>query len=225
MESADPQPPNDSQSRRRRNGDRGRRPRGKSGIENVLQTAAFTRWLHIGVGALALVYLVLMVLRFHGDTVMLGFRPTGAPRSEVLYGFGRPDVVGNGAGNGVRVTGETPIDAYEHWQYTAEGGGTIRFHFDDGGFSDRVSCIDDSNDRGACPTVYGIGIGDSEDVVAYHLGTPPVRALLGPRAVLRYPSIGAEFELEQFRVRRITLSTDRSSVLARIPRFVRYLVP
>ena len=225
MVSADPQPPSDSQSRRRRGGDRGRRSKGRTRIENVLQTPGFERWLHIGVGVVAIAYAGLMVQIFHSDTIMLGFRPTGAPRSEVLYGFGRPDVVSNDAEDGVRVTSTTPIDAYDRWQYPADGGGTFRFRFNDAGISDRVSCIHDSADRGSCPTVFGIGIGDTEDHVVYQLGVAPVRTLNGTRAILRYPSIGTEFELEQFEVRRITLSTDRSSIISRIPRFVRYLIP
>lgn len=218
-----PEPAIKSLGRKRRGTGGGARASAAAG--NLLHSRNFNRWAAIGVGVAAVVYLGLMVTRFHADTVMLGYRPTGAPDSEILYGWGRPDFVRQDGQAPVKVTPETAISDYAVWQYPGEGGGIFTFHFNDGRISDRVSCTHASGDRGSCPTAFGIGIGDMEEKIVYQLGGAPNRVLSGTRAVLRYPSLGAEFELEQYKVRRISLSTDRSSVPGRIPRFIRYLIP
>lgn len=210
---------------RRRRGYGGRGTRGSIAVGNVVNAAGFDRWVTIGVAIAAIAYVGLMGQSFHADTVMLGFRPTGAPDSEILYGWGRPEYVRQDGQAAVKVTPTTPISDYAVWQYPAEGGGIFTIHFNGSRISDRVSCTQASAERGSCPGVFGIGVGDMEEKIVYKLGSAPERVLSGTRAVLRYPSIGVEFELEQFRVRRISLSTDRSSIPGRIPRLIRYLVP
>lgn len=210
---------------RRRRGYGGRGARAAVGVGKALHAPGFERGLHIVVAVIAFIYLGVMVVTFHADTVMLGYRPTGAPQSEILYGFGRPEFVRTGGGAPVRVEPGTPIAGYDTWQYTAEGGGTMLFHFNGAQVSDRVSCSHPAGDRGACPSVFGIGLGAMEEDVVARLGAPSERILHGTSATLRYASLGAEFELAQFRVRGIALSTDRFPVPGRIPIFIRYLMP
>lgn len=213
-------------------GSRGRRRRGyggrsnaRTGASNFLHAPGFERRMHIAVGALALVYLVLMGQWFHSNTVMLGLRPTGGPKSEILYGYGRPQGVSTGGGAMIKVDAATPIENYDRWQYSSEAGGTFQFHFDGDGVSDEVSCIHPTPDRGACPAAFGIELGDLESQVAWRLGSAPVRVLNGQNAVLNYPSIGVDFQMQQYRVRGVTIRRQTSSIFARIPRFVRFLIP
>lgn len=210
---------------RRRRGYGGRGVRSSIAMGNVLHSPHFDRWTMIGVAVAAIVYLTLMVNSFHMDTVMLGYRPTGVPDSEILYGWGRPEYVRQDGQAPVKVEPGTPIADYAVWQYPGEGGGVFTFHFNGGRISDRVSCAQAAGERGSCPHIFGIGIGDMEEKIVYQLGGAPERVLSGTRAVLRYPATGTEFELEQFKVRRITISLDRSPVIGRIPRFIRYLIP
>jgi hypothetical protein len=215
----------DAKRRSRRRGYGGRSTRAAIGVGNMLHAPAFERWLHIAVAVLAFVYLGIMVFSFHADTVMLGYRSTGAPQSEILYGFGRPEFVRAGGGAPVRVQADTPLAGYDIWQYPAEGGGTFLFHFNGAQISDRVSCSHPAGERGNCPSVFGIGLGEKEESIIGRLGAPSDRILHGTSATLRYASLGVEFELEQFRLRGIALSTNRYSVPGRIPVFIRYLMP
>ncbi|MES2444537.1 MAG: hypothetical protein V4574_17055 [Pseudomonadota bacterium] len=209
---------------RRRRGYGGRNPRGGGGT-SILHAPGFERWMAVAVGAMALVYVVLMGQWFHSNTVMLGYRPTGGPKSEILYGFGRPQAVSLNGAAGVKVDAATPIENYDRWQYPSETGGTFVVHFDGDGVSDEVSCVHPTGDRGACPAAFGIELGDSESQVAWRLGGAPVRVLNGPDAVLHYPSIGVDFQMRQYRVRGITVRRQTSPILARLPRFVRFLIP
>jgi hypothetical protein len=174
---------------------------------------------------MALVYVGLMGQWFHSDTFMIGFRPAGTPRSEILYGWNRPQFVGNPGGALVRVDQATPIDDYAFWQYPGEGGGTYRFHFAADGKSDEVSCFHAVGDSGACPAAFGIRLGDFEGQIAWRLGAAPVRELNGPAATLRYPSVGVEFGLEQYQLRRVTVRRQTTPILSRIPLFLRFLGP
>lgn len=210
---------------RRRRGYGGRGARAATSVGNALHAPGFERWLHVVVAVLAFVYLGVMVFAFHADTVMLGYRPTGAPESEILYGFGRPEFVSADGAAPIRVEANTPIANYDIWHYPADGGGTFLFHFTPARMSDRVSCSHPAGERGSCPSVFGIGLGAKEEEVVARLGMPSDRILHGTSATLRYASLGAEFELEQFRVRGIALSTNRASVPGRIPVFIRYLMP
>ncbi|MCW3848494.1 hypothetical protein OF829_14730 [Sphingomonas sp. LB-2] len=216
-----------SLGRRRRGygGGSGRGARSKIRVGNVLHAPNFERWLNVAVGVVALVYVGLMGQWFHADTVMIGFRPTGVPRSEILYGWNRPQFVGNSGTPMVRVDKATPMDDYEFWQYPGEGGGTYRFHFATDGQSDEVSCFQAAGDPGACPDAFGVKLGEFESHIAWRLGSAPVRELNGPAAELRYPSVGLEFGLEQYSLRRITIHRQTSSIFSRIPLFLRFLVP
>lgn len=212
-----PEPVVKSLGRRRRD----RKGRDKRG--NILHAPGFDRWLNIGMGAAAVIYVGLMGQAFHAETVAMAFRPTDVPKSEVLYGFGRPQFVGKASSALVRVDAKTAIEGWDLWQYPAEGGGTYRFHFDGNGVADEVSCF--APDRGACPSVLGINPGDTEGAIAWRLGTPSARTLEGPSAVLQYASIGVDYGLEQYRVKRVTIRKQTSSILSRIPQFLRFLVP
>jgi hypothetical protein len=210
----------------------GRRRRGYGGgsgrkisAGNFLHAKGFDRWMNIAVGVMALAYVGLMGQWFHADTIMIDFRLTGAPRSEILYGWNRPQLVANGNGALIPVDAKTAIDDYDVWQYSGENGGTYRFRFAADGRSDQVTCFHAAGDRGACPDAMGINLGDTEGDIAWRLGSPPLRALNGTSGVLAYPSVGLEFGTTQYKVRRITVHRQTTPILSRIPLFLRFLVP
>ena len=194
-------------------------------ISKILHAPWLDRAVRIGVIVAGSAYLVIMTSLFRSDYNMLGFRALYVPKSEMLYGFGRPALVRNGDAKWTPVTPAISIESFDEWRYPNEGGGTYLIHFDQAGLSDLISCYHLEGERGACPASFGVHLGDLEDRVAYDLGDPPLRILSGPSAVMRYPSIGAEFELREFKVRRISIRADKSPVIGRIPRFIRFLVP
>jgi hypothetical protein len=194
-------------------------------MSRIIHSPLFERAIPIIVGVAAFAYAALAVDRFHSDTIMLGLRPVGVPKSEILYGFGRPEAVRSDQTGWLATSSSTPINNYDLWRFKSDGGGTFLIHFDGTGSVDEVTCFHPRGDPGTCPGAFWINLGDTEDRVAYELGRPPVRILDGTSAVIRYPSIGVDFELQQFKVRRITVRTPKSPIFARIPRFIRFAIP
>ena len=211
------------QPRRARAG--GRRTSRPANFAGLVRAPWFDYALKLSMIALAGVYVVILMFSFRADYNMLGFRPLHAPKAEMLYGFGPPTFVRSAGGKWSRVAPSTQLSAYDEWRYASEAGGTFLIHFGGSGLSDVISCYQAGADSGACPTSFGVRLGDIEDRVAYNLGAAPRRLLNGQSAVMRYPSIGVEFELQQFKVRRITIRSEKSPVIGRIPRFLRFIIP
>ena len=104
------------------------------------------------------------------------------------------------------------------WIYPAGENSDLRISFADGS-AQSISCSDPGI-SGACAGTMGLGMGSTEERVLQRLGAPARQRYIGDAKVIEYPGLGLSFELRQFRIHRITLSTrpDRFSYLGYVPR-------
>ncbi len=154
----------------------------------------------------------------------VGAHSVGLAKSEYEYGFGRPDQV-RSVNSAWEPLGSRQPAMFDQWRYSANGSNVYDVRFDGAGHAQRISCSHSSAVRTACPSNFGIALGDTEDQVGAILGPASSRSVKGTIAIMRYPEIGAEFELSEFRVRRITAEVVRPSSRSQIGRLLRYILP
>jgi hypothetical protein len=110
------------------------------------------------------------------------------------------------------------------WTYNLEANATLTTTFGANALLDRVACASPSAEPASCPELYGIGIGESEDVVVANLGNPSYIRIVGDRKYLTYVGIGATYVLQRFVVTGLVRETRRGSFLDKSWKFLRNLV-
>lgn len=110
------------------------------------------------------------------------------------------------------------------WTYQAEADAVIKVEFTPGGQLDRISCSSAAVEPDSCPQLYGIGIGETEDVVGGHLGAPSRIGISGHRKYMTYQSLGATYVLEQFVVTGLIRDPDQGGFFGKTWKFLRNLI-
>lgn len=193
-------------------------------LRSLIRTPAFKRLLGLGLSFAALLYVGLWLDRFWDDSLVYADVGIADTQAGTLYGVGNPKETRTPPAGWVPSQGR-PAETTRFWRYETQSGGQVEVAFGEDGKVDWVSCEQAEAQPQACPSLFGIGLGDAEDRLQRRLGAADREALGNGTKVAVYGDIGAEYGLKQFRVYKITARRERASVIGRIPRFLRSLVP
>lgn len=124
----------------------------------------------------------------------------------IRYGLGAPGKIENG--------GKT-------WVYHIEAGAVLRAEFSADQTLDRVSCTSSTAEPNSCPQLYGVGVGETEDVIGHHLGNPSYVRIDGDRKYVTYEGLGATYVLQQFVVTGLIRDPHQGSFFGKTFKFFR----
>lgn len=156
-----------------------------------------------------LAYVFFSLISWYFQTVSYGVVGMGDDKHDVRYALGSEH---GGA------------ETAQIWTYPTEANSTIRVEFTPSGQLDRISCSSAAAEPDSCPELYGIGIGETEDVIGGHLGAPSYIHISGDKKFIAYNSIGATYVLQQFVVTGLIRDPGRDRFVGKSWKFLRSLV-
>jgi hypothetical protein len=199
-----------------------RRYRTPSGarFRNPLHRPGAGRWILGTMVVAAVAYLGMKLVTFTYEAITYPDIEMAGSQAEALYANGTPALVRDGDDEPFR-RGE-PLGR-EQWLYRTPA---TLVRFEPGSLRvASVYCGTTSRQVASCRPTLGTSVGMSEPELLARLGNPSETAVAGGRKVMRYPELGHDYLLEQFRVRGIRVYPDNNDRLAKLWQLIRYLIP
>lgn len=179
-----------------------------------------SKWVAIGAGAL---FVLLSYKEFRQNYFAFGKYAIGQTKDETIYGFGVPQLVGNGKAY-VPTSGQrTFAIAARRWRYQPTSGATIIIDYNAAGRLTRIACGSNNPAPSACPAFFGVRLGDDEDAVVAMLGSPTTEAYGTDSKVVRYAEHGMSLRLTRFYVTQIVVEKPTSALW--LLSYLRWAIP
>lgn len=144
-------------------------------------------------------------------------------RAAALY-YG-PTVIGMNKNEARYMMGPPPArqESLPVWTYL-ENGTQISPRFGDDGRMTSVVCNETEQGGAGCPSVLGLRIGTTEDVVWLKLGKPGREVYRGNDKVIFYDDLGLSFVMRRYQIQTIEIH-KRESGISFIPRALWMMIP
>lgn len=206
-------------------GFRTKRRRSSSRRSASVTSQSMERMIVVAGILIGLAFVVLSYKDFRYGYFAFGKHKIGESKNETIYGFNAPQFVRStpDAAWTPPANGRAGLFAADYWRYAASGSGQTDISYGDGGGATRITCGMPDPVAAACPSLFGIRIGDTEDDAVYTLGMPSREIYQAAAKTIVYPELGMALKLEQFRVTEIIM-TEASGASWPL-RYLRWTLP
>jgi hypothetical protein len=179
-----------------------------SSVLAVIRGARFGRGLFAAMCVVGAVYVGAFLQEARLAGVVYGVAGLGMNKNETRYLFG-----GAPAGQETRNV----------WTYLVDGA-QISLRFGQDGRTNLVSCTETDQTGAGCPSILGLEVGTTEDLVWLKLGKPGREVYDGNDKIIFYDDLGLSFLMQRYQIKMIEIH-KRDSGISFVPRAFWMMVP
>jgi hypothetical protein len=179
-----------------------------SSLLAVIRGARFGRGVFAAMCVVGAIYGGAFLQEARLASVFYGLAGLGMNKNETRYLFG-----GAPAGQ----------ENSDIWSYSLDGA-QISLRFGQDGRTNLISCTETDRTGAGCPSIFGLHVGTTEDLVWLKLGKPGREVYDGNDKTIFYDDLGVSFLMQRYQITMIEIH-KRDSGISFVPRAFWMMVP